>query len=159
MPFCTSFCRRRSSERISFIPRAISKTFSGFTSKAASSNTSSLPEVLDDLLDAATDHGQTQVLVLAQLIANDDQLQVPVPVVFGKLALQDRERFNQPMKVLVGADLSRVKHKWFFKLIPLQHLLSHFRSVIEREPLIQGIVNDRDPSFRQAENIDQIFLR
>src|SRR5207247_9739530 len=39
-PFWISLCRTTSSDKISFIPRAISKTFFGFTRSAASSKTS-----------------------------------------------------------------------------------------------------------------------
>src|SRR2546427_3418527 len=49
-PFWISLCRTASSDKISFIPRAISKTFSGFTRTAASSKTSGS----DDVFDART---------------------------------------------------------------------------------------------------------
>ena len=54
------------------------------------------------LLNAAADDGQPQVLVLAELVADDNQLQIPVPFIVHEFILQDRERLNQPVKVLAA---------------------------------------------------------
>ena len=61
------------------------------------------------LLDAAANHGQPQVLMLAEFVADDDELQIVVSFVVGKFALQNRECLDQSVKVLVRPDLSRIK--------------------------------------------------
>ena len=55
-------------------------------------------------------------------------------------------------------DLSRVQYEGIFELVSLENVLSLFRGVAERKPLVQGIVDYRNLRFREPEDIDQIFF-
>ena len=71
------------------------------------------------LLRTAANDGQSKILVLAEFVTDDEQLQILVLVIINKLALQDGKRLDQPVKVFVGPYLARVQHKRIFKLISL----------------------------------------
>src|SRR5215467_13836904 len=97
--------------------------------------------------------------MLAELVADDDELQISVLVVLHKFALEDRKGLDQSVQVLVGTDLSRIENERVFQLVALQNVFSLFGGVRERKPFVERIVNDGDLRFGQVVNVQKILLR
>ena len=88
------------------------------------------------LLRATAYNGQPQILMLAQLVADNDQLEVFVPVIVGKFAFQNGKGLDQPVKVLVRPDFAGVQDERILLLIPFEHVPPFFRCMVESETFI-----------------------
>src|SRR5215831_17240668 len=97
--------------------------------------------------------------MFAEFVADDDELQVLVPVVVREFALEDRKGFDQSVQVLVRTDLPRIENERVFQLVALQNVFSLFGGVRERKPFVERIVNDGDLRFGQVANVQKILLR
>ncbi len=96
--------------------------------------------------------------MLTELIADDDQLEIFVPLVIGELALQNCKSFDQPVKVFVRPDFAGVQDVGVFQLISFQHMPSFFRRMVECETFIQGIVDDGDLRLRNIVDVQKILF-
>src|SRR5204863_8233075 len=134
-----------------FVQRGECEQFGGLV-KHAEYRVRHKAEESNVLLNPAANHGQSQILMPAQLVADDDQFEIPVLLILDKFTLQNRKCFDQSMKVFVWPDLSRVQHKRILELISLQHLPSFLGRVCKRETLVESVMHNRDLPFRQFEN-------
>jgi hypothetical protein len=109
------------------------------------------------LLHSAANYREAQVLVPAQLIADDDQFEVAISVVSHEFVLQDGKRFDKAVHVLVRPDSARIEDKRIVELVSLQYLPAIFPAGIAREALVERVVDDRDSIRFQIEKVDQVI--
>src|SRR5260370_36674719 len=75
------------------------------------------------IVHSASNDGAAQIGMLRKLVANDDELQVGIEIMFLQFGLQCRESFNDPHQILVRADASCIEQKRIGDLIAFRKKL------------------------------------
>lgn len=147
---------RRESE--TFVERREDENFGGVikNSKDVDRNETEKANVV---LDSGADDGATKIGVLADLVSNDDELEVGVASVFGEFGLEGGERFDDARDVFVWADASGVEDERRVDLIAFDDRLTLFGSgVSEGESFVERVVDDFDLFFADLEEALEILL-